>query len=275
MKEEHRINIILKAKKIMSVNALYGAKISYVNGRPVAQMYKKADAKTMEHYIGEQIKLLDIPNNYPWVNKNTKFKMTFTAVFNTGFYSRDIDNCCKNLIDGIFRALDINDSHIISLSADKKYLPGIKDEKILVMLEEVSDDDIRMDQLPKPHIIWINDSSIDLKIPNLPPKCPKKDKIYRTEDKDRSDTRLYILRPETFNYNTTMKVAFDIDENILSSKGFTYIAIIGSESDWGDKWNDIVEFKELVKNIHDNTYSGIRLNSFNNINDDILNWVEK
>lgn len=270
--EDHKINIILNAKKIMSVNALYGAKLTYIKGRPTAQIYKKSEAKQMEHYISEQIKLLNIPVNYPWVTENTKFKLTFTVIFNTGFYLRDLDNCCKNLVDGIFRALGINDSHVIKLVAEKKYLPGISDEKILVCLQEVSDDDIRLDKFFKPHIIWCNNSSVTLGLPEAK-KQPKKDKLYITSEKSKADTKLFIIQPGDYNYATGMNIAFEIDENILETKGFSYIAILNSK-DWSEvELRGIEELEKTINEISKNVYSGIKIKRVNDLSE-ILKWIE-
>ena len=56
------------ARKILSVNALYNAKMTWVNGRQVATIYKTGEAKQTEAYIREQVERLDVPVNYPWVN---------------------------------------------------------------------------------------------------------------------------------------------------------------------------------------------------------------
>lgn len=45
MKKPNSIQFVLSAKKIISVNALYGAKLTYSGARPIATLYKKAEAK--------------------------------------------------------------------------------------------------------------------------------------------------------------------------------------------------------------------------------------
>ena len=88
----NRINFSLGAKKILSVNALYKAKISYIGGRQVASIYKAKEAKATEAYIKEQVELLDVEHNYPWVKKETLFKMTIKVIFKDGYLMRDLDN---------------------------------------------------------------------------------------------------------------------------------------------------------------------------------------
>jgi len=90
--EKHEISIILGARKILSVNALYSARLIYTKGRPCATIYKSGEAKRTEDYIKEQVRLLDIPVNYPWVNKDTLFRMNINVIFNSGYLMRDLDN---------------------------------------------------------------------------------------------------------------------------------------------------------------------------------------
>ena len=125
---KNRINFVMGARKILSVNALYNAKMTWVNGRQVATIYKTGEAKQTEAYIREQVERLNVPVNHPWVNKNTLFKMTIKVVFKSGFQSRDLDNVLKLIQDGIFRGLDINDSHVVSIVADKVLFPDISEE---------------------------------------------------------------------------------------------------------------------------------------------------
>ena len=89
---KNRINFVLGARKILSVNALYGAKMTWVNGRQVATIYKTGEAKQTEAYIKEQVERLNIPVNYPWVGKDTLFKMTLKVVFRSGIFLKDLDN---------------------------------------------------------------------------------------------------------------------------------------------------------------------------------------
>ena len=61
---KNRINFVLGARKILSVNALYGAKMTWVNGRQVATIYKTGEAKQTEAYIKEQIEISVNPINF-------------------------------------------------------------------------------------------------------------------------------------------------------------------------------------------------------------------
>ena len=80
------------ARKILSVNSIYQAKITWANGKQIPTIYKTGEAKQSEAFIREQVERLNVPVNYPWVNKNTLFKMTIKVVFKNGFGQRDLDN---------------------------------------------------------------------------------------------------------------------------------------------------------------------------------------
>lgn len=89
---DHKINFILEAHKILSVNSLYAAKLVYGPRGPIPTIYKSGESKKVESYIKEQVSLLNIPQNYPWVNKNTLFKMDIMVIFKSGYLLRDLDN---------------------------------------------------------------------------------------------------------------------------------------------------------------------------------------
>lgn len=124
-------------------------------GKSYPTIYKSKEAKLAETWISEQIKALDIPNNYPWINKNTLFSYSINVVFKNGYLSRDLDNTIKLAQDGIFRALDINDSHVVQIFAKKSYMPDISEEKICISLREFTNEkELRVDYIPTPTLIW-------------------------------------------------------------------------------------------------------------------------
>jgi hypothetical protein len=93
----NKLNFILSARKILSVNALYNAKITYAAGRQVASIYKSKEAKMTEAYIREQVKSLGVEENYPWIKKDTLFKMYIKVIFKDGYLLRDLDNTLSSL----------------------------------------------------------------------------------------------------------------------------------------------------------------------------------
>ena len=62
MGNSNSLNLILSARKILSVNSIYSAKLVYAPRGPVATIYKTKEAKVTEEWIKEQVKGLDIPN---------------------------------------------------------------------------------------------------------------------------------------------------------------------------------------------------------------------
>jgi len=273
----NKLNIILSASRILSVNSVYNSRLIYVNGKAKSTIYKTAEAKNVENYIKDQIKVLDVPNNYSWINEDTLFKMTIQVVFKSGYFRRDLDNTLKLVQDGIFGGLGLNDSHVVDIVASKKLFPDISEEKIFVCLEEVSKDGLRYDILQSPNIIWSNkldDISLGNNLKKLPKRGKKSDILYYTEEKDRADTKLFIVEPDSVNLNTTMNIFSEMTDFILESRNFTYVAIIGKESDWGDKWKDICEFFEFIKTIHSDVYSGVDTRIMDNYSStEIYDWL--
>lgn len=224
MKKPRSLQFVLSAKKIISVNALYGAKLTYSGSRPIATMYKKSEAKQMEAYIREQVKALDIPKNHPWVTKDTKFRFTFTVIFKSGYFMRDLDNCCKNLIDGIFRALGYNDSHICEIHCYKTLCPDIPDEKICIEMAEYTGESRfdKVSDLPCPESIYLSSPH---------PTISTALKGRETQNPGEADCEIHILseRPGMEETLDLMEKAYDI---AVGGFGCLLVGFIGA---WDDK----------------------------------------
>lgn len=266
---KNKLSFILGAKKIISVNALYKAKITYIGGRQVATIYKSKEAKMTETYIKEQVESLDVPNNYPWINKDTLFRMTIKVVFKSGIFMRDLDNTIKLLQDGIFRALDINDSHVVSIIADKVLLPDITEEKIFVCLEECDKTGIRYDYIPRPLVLWSEDLLLNTLLPELPKTRRQKTKQYWTDQQDEANTIIYTLTPESLTPIKAGQIMLKVIDCVVSASGFVYLAFLDNpeKQNWAD------EFKSLISE-QKKLYSGIMIGEFKDINlKEILEWV--
>lgn len=260
----NKLNFVLGAKKILSVNAIYSSKILYKAGRPISTIYKSGEAKQVEDYIKEQVRLLDIQKNYPWVTKDTLFRLTITVVFKSGILLRDLDNSIKLLQDGIFRALDINDSHVVEIFARKRLCPDLSEEKICITLTEIKDKaSLNFEYFPKPETVWCDHELENFK--ELP-KRKSKGEIYKVNSKDDSNTEIYILDPsEKITYNTFG----DIRENLIDlvPKGkLGYVFILGNETIWGSLWEDVENFKEII-NGYSKSYKGIQVRVVNSKED--------
>ena len=270
MAEDHKLNLILGARKILSVNSIYSAKMVYgIGGRPIATIYKTKEAKVTEDWIKEQVRGLNISKNYPWITKDTLFEMNIEVIFEKSILLRDLDNCLKLIQDAIFRALEINDSHVVKIKAAKKLWPGISEEKIFVSLSEVNKSDLRYDKIKTPNIIWCEEELKELK--KLPKRGIKPDILYWTDDETKADTKVFFLEPDKINLNTTMKISDSTIEPIIDAKGFIYIGILGDENDWGTMWKNIEEFKSEML-IRSKEYSGIKINNLKS-KSEIYSWL--
>lgn len=268
--EQHKINFVIGAKKILSVNSLYASATLFQRGKYVSTIYKSKEAKNAETYIKDQVNLLNIPENYPWVNQDTLFKLTICVIFKSGILSRDLDNCLKLIQDGIFRALGINDSHVIEIQANKCFCSDLSEEKICISLEEISNiNKLRFDYIPKPSIVWCEETLSKYKDFG---KRKTKGVIYKTQTKEQANSFVYILDPKKgITYNTLG----DIREDLLyvsKEIKLAYIFVLGTKEDWGNIWNDLEEFKNLV-NEYSSNYSGIKLHYINSM-DEVYDFIK-
>lgn len=267
MKKPNSIRFILSASKILSVNALYGAKLSFYGSRPIATMYKKGDARKMEEYIREQVKILDIPNKHPWINEKTLFKLNFTVIFKSGYLRRDLDNCCKNLIDGIWRAMNLNDSHIVEIQCEKTLCKEFPEEKILVELSEYVGEprfDVLKEDKPIPTRVFLGgtNSEDNWKEKIIAALEKRGFEYYNPEESEEDietknlikdencDSHLYVLTPE-------LKGVYSIAEIINSSWevrehnfGSCIVGIMGSKEEWGEEmWESLESMIKMIKKI--------------------------
>ena len=166
--------------------------------------------------------------------------------------------------------MDINDSHVVSIVADKVLFPDISEEKIYVCLEEVDGSGVRFDILPKVSKIWSTDFEFS-SLKELPEKGARKGKIYKTEDEERADTFVYLVTPGNLHLLTPTRIILRCVEAVLGSKGFVYVGFVGLGEN-----EEIDEFKALLM-MYSKEYSGIRFKDFENEpkEDELLCWISK
>ena len=271
MKKPNSIRFILSASKILSVNSLYAAKLVYKTPRrPIATIYKSGEAKRTEAYVKEQVEHLDIENNYPWINKKTVFTMTIKVIFKSGLYLRDLDNCLKLLQDSIFRALQINDSHVVEIYASKSLCPEIQEEKILVELSEYVGEprfDVISEPLPVPTMIFLGGTCagdpwreqiipelekrgfeyFNPVVSNWTPECVEIENKMKNEY---CDSHLYVLTPSmkgVYSIAEIINSAWEVKEHNFGS---CIVGVMGTEDDWGTaQWKSLNATLGLLKNI--------------------------
>ena len=270
----NELNIVLSAKKILSVNSLYSAMIVNKNGRVFPTIYKSKEAKSVEAWIGEQIKSLNIQDNFPWIKKDALYSYSINVIFKSGYLSRDLDNTLKLVQDGIFRALDVNDSRVVQIFAKKSYMPGIEEEKICISLREFSNpDELKFNYIPTPTLIWTNDSRVkgSLGLNELGKRKLKNTK-YIVPSKSQADTKIYYIKSDEITYNTFGEIYLDVMENLASSTGLVYIAVDDAVKDQ-EKIQALENFCKRIKEMS-SQYSGIRIRQVGSIAD-IKTWIEE
>lgn len=287
MKKPNLIQFVLSASKILSVNSLYNAKIIENGRKSFATIYKSGQAKKTEAYIKDQVLAMgELPS---WIGKNTKFDMVITVVFRSGILRRDLDNTIKLIQDGIFRALDINDSHVMSIKAYKTLCPNIPEEKICIQLSESVEEprfDRLTEDLPRPERIYLGgtdeESWKELLIPKLSKMgiesfdSFKHPDLCEEEKEFKCDSELYILTPKMGKEGLYQiaEIMLSACESSLGHYGSVFVGILGSEEEWGkDTWKSLT----LISNLINQLSSGSpRIKaSFIDSSLDILNWINK
>lgn len=271
MKKPNSVRFILSASKILSVNSLYSAKLVYKTPRrPIAAIYKSGEAKKTEEYIKEQVRALDIENNYSWINKKTNFIFYIKVLFKSGLLLRDLDNTLKLVQDAIFRALEINDSHVLEIHASKSLCPELDEEKILVELSEYAGEprfDVLKEDKPVPSMIFLGgtcagDDWRKKLIPELEkkefeyfnpvvsdwtPDCIETENLMKNEY---CDSHLYILTPAmkgVYSVAEIINSAWEVKEHNFGS---CIVGVIGTKEEWGEEqWRSLEATLGMIKNI--------------------------
>ena len=273
------LNILISTDtKIVSINSLYSVKIAYIAGHPRPQMYKSANAQKFAREVTDQLRALNLGDDWKeWFKNTPAFSMTVNFVLKAGIGRRDVSNMDKLLIDTITRYVHddlgvdtFDDSLFSSVQFFKSELPKSKKEYCIVQIRE-SSDNLRFDMVPIPETVWCWDKDLGLTIPPIP-KRKKKGVRYFEEKADRNgaNTFVYILTPQNFSPNIYADILQDLDQIILGSTGFLCLGILGIEEDWGDKWVWLMTLKDRFLG------SGCRRVKAGEIKDknDILKWLE-
>lgn len=292
MKKPESIQFILSASKILSVNSLYNAKIVGNGSKSFATIYKSSQAKKTEAYIKDQVHAIgELP---AWITKDTRFDMVITVIFRSGLLRRDLDNTIKLIQDGVFRALGINDSHVMSIKAYKTLCPDIPEEKVCIQLSEAVGEprfDKLTEDLPRPSRMFLGgtcsgDPWRETLIPELDklgisyfnpvvedwtPECVY---IENQEKETKCDCELYILTPSMKGVYSVAELVAAAYESSVGHYGSVLVGVLGTEEEWGeDKWKSLGATIDLVNQIS----SGSPRVKASLIESplDILGWIQK
>ena len=260
MEEENKkeLNLVLTvSSKIISVNDLYKAGLKYVAGRPKPYIYSNPKAKEMEREIVEQLNAIDFSQYKEWLTNTKLFDITVSFVVKSNITRRDVQNMDKRLLDVLTRYIrdelgisKFDDSLFASVHFYKSIIPKSKHEYACIKLTE-SKSNLRFDQIDKPEKFWVG-SELDEYKKEIKKelKARKLKMIDKLEEKDRCNSLLYILTPNSKNLITeTTNIINVVWESIVSDYGFVFIGVLEKEDITPDLKTQLDEFINLVKNI--------------------------
>lgn len=244
-------------QRFVSVNALYKARVMTVKGKPVAAVYKNPKANEIEREIREQLKEVDFSQYKDWLKNTPGFKLHVQFIFKKNVTRSDTSNYLKSLEDIWTRFVkydlgidNYDDSKHVEISAVKSIIPKSKHEYALIYLTE-SKFNVRFDQIDKPEKFWVG-SELDEYKKEIKKelKARKLKMIDKLEEKDRCNSLLYILTPNSKNLITeTTNIINVVWESIVSDHGFVFIGVLEKEDITPDLKTQLDEFINLVKNI--------------------------
>ena len=244
-------------QRFVSVNALYKARVMTVKGKPVAAVYKNPKANEIEREIREQLREVDFSQYKDWLKNTPGFKLHVQFIFKKNVTRSDTSNYLKSLEDiwARFVKYDLgidnyDDSKHVEISAVKSIIPKSKHEYALIYLTE-SKFNVRFDQIDKPEKFWVGTELDEYKKEiKKELKARKLKMIDKLEEKDRCNSLLYILTPNSKNLITeTTNIINVVWESIVSDYGFVFIGVLEKEDITPDLKTQLDEFINLVKNI--------------------------
>lgn len=279
--KEIKVLLTLEGSKFVSVNAMYAARIVYVNGKTVASIYKTTEAKKVASQIRTQLFGVDFSEYIEWLRETKQFELNLKFILKRKNTRFDVSNLIKLTEDAWVRfvaddlgIVDYDDSMHVKVTAEKALLPDADHEYAILVLRK-SRANIRYDITPRPSNIWISGWTLDqitAFLPPLPKKLKKKEKYILAAELDKADTKVYFLQPTPFTpiSSTLIPTIYkDILEAVYSEIGFVYVGIIGGKSEWQpSEWEQI----EWLMNESKGNYRGIRVEEIEK-QEDILEWL--
>lgn len=237
MKKEIKVTVKIQ-DGFVSVNALYGAKISYIAGRPRAQMYKNPKAVVVERVVRDQLRAVDWTEYMDFLRNTKKFKLLIQLVVKSNISRKDISNYIKNIEDIWTRfvkedlGIETYDDRLhVEVHAYKSTVPGLDEEIACIQLCE-SDFNMRFDQIEKPEqILFHFDGKPTWETKEFKKSFKDIGLKYQlcTTDKKIKDhnTDVYFLDAQDPSF---MEKVIDLMDFIYSHKdsGFCYVGILGN-----------------------------------------------
>lgn len=264
--------VLTISSKIISVNNLYKAGLKYIKGKPVPYIYKNPKAAEIEREIIEQLRAINFSEYKEWLSKTKQFDITISFIFKSNVTRRDCENQSKNIIDDVVRFVNnelgitsFDDRLFNSVHLYKSMIPKSKHEYACIKLTE-SKVNLRFDKIDKPEKFYIGSELDEYKKEIKKELKARKLKMTdKLEEKDRCNSLLYILTPNSKNLITeTTNIINVVWESIVSDFGFLFIGVKIEEDITSDLKLQLDDFISLIKKIS-NGGSRIKIGYINEI----------
>lgn len=255
MNKKKEIKVVVQiAKRFVSVNSLYKARIMYVGGKLVPSTYKNPRAVEIEREIRDQLRAIDFSDYLEWLRNTPGFKLHIQFIFKKNITNSDTSNYLKNLEDIITRFIredlgvtEYDDCKNIEVSAVKSIIPKSSHEYACISLTE-STFNVRLDQEDKPKRIFLGgtcggsgwreelipeleNSGLEYFNPVVPSWTPECIDLENKEKNELCNTHLYIITPEMSGVYSIAEMVNSVWECLSKGSGFVWIGILDS-GDW-------------------------------------------
>lgn len=264
--------VVQIAKRFVSVNSLYKARIMYVGGRPVPSTYKNPRAVEIEREIRDQLRAVDFSEYMDWLRETKAFKLHVQFIFKKNITNSDTSNYLKNLEDIFTRFIKedlgiegYDDSLHVEVSAVKSVIPKSKHEYACISLSE-STFNIRLDQTEKPTRVFLGGTcgesdwrgsltpeleklGIEYFNPVVPDWTPECIEIENREKNELCNTHLYIITPEMKGVYSIAEMTNSVWECLSKGSGFVWIGILESDAWEEHQKKSLQATLDLINNI--------------------------
>lgn len=272
------LNIVISSReKIVSINSLYNVRINYVGGRPVPKMYKSPKAQRFADEARKQLIAVKIDEDTKqWLTETKKFHMSIEFILGSGINRRDVSNCDKLVIDQVtawirddLGVADFDDSLLSDVYFKKSYIPKADKEYCCIRLIE-STRNLNI-VIEKPSKIWFNEFGDKFTFPPIP-KRKKKNVNYaeKVEEKDQSDTKIYIINKDSVINNPFLISDIESDGYKCAVDGIGFVFVFYDKNDHLD--SNMQKLQERVKDINYSNYRIIPID-FDNKDSEIMRYI--
>lgn len=267
MKNDIKVTVKIR-DGFVSVNALYGARVSFAGGRPHAQMYKNPKAAVVERIVRDQLRAIDFSEYMDFLRNTKRFKLLIQLIVKSNVTRKDISNYIKNLEDIWTRfvredlGIETYDDRLhVEVHAYKSTVPGLKEEIACIQVCE-SNFNMRFDKIEKPEqILFHFDGEPTWETKEFKKSFKElglKYQLCMTDKKIKDhNTDVYFLNAGDPDF---MEKVIDLVDFMYSHKdsGFCYVGVFGNpKSEVIQKLNDlggsnikvvqILEHKDIVE----------------------------